>query len=151
MKKSILLIGAITVCIVLSLSGYVVGTITHNEVSREIRFGYQHSEQANRVDYPHVFTDVENQTIVDNLMMTYLHKEKIESANVNVEEPDLYMSVGSPKQSVILINARIWFSTDGAIVGERRGESWDEVAFYRMDERDARYIMDTIEYEESNQ
>ncbi|QST01134.1 hypothetical protein IMZ31_06110 [Pontibacillus sp. ALD_SL1] len=150
MKKSILIISTISVCIVLFLGGYVVGIITHNEVSREIRFGYQHSEQPNRVDYPHVFTDLENQTIIDNLMMTYLHKEKIESANVNVEKPDLYMSVGSPKQSVILISARIWFTPDGAIVGERRGENWDEVAFYKWDNRDARYIMDTINYEENN-
>ncbi|GGD09585.1 hypothetical protein [Pontibacillus salipaludis] len=146
MKKFILLTSVTAFGIMLFLGGYFVGINSPNEASREIRFGHQNSEHPNRVDDRYVFTDVENQTIIDTVMMIYVHKKPIENANVNEENPDLYMSVMSPRKSVGLIDARIWFTSDGAIIGERNGESWSEVEYYEMDESEAAYIKGIVEY-----
>jgi ABC-type oligopeptide transport system substrate-binding subunit len=146
--KSAKVISVIAFVIIIFLVGYVAGSINHNEASREIKIGYNNSDNPNRVDYNHIFTDTENQTIIDNFMMIYLHKEKITNVNLDVENPDIYISLMSPRQSVGLIDSRVWFTDEGAIIGERRGESWDRVEYYQIDESDANYIKENIDYQE---
>ncbi|UTW69522.1 hypothetical protein KHA80_22670 [Anaerobacillus sp. HL2] len=53
----------------------------------------------------------------------------------------------SPKQSVGLIDSRVWFTNEGAIIGQRNGESWDQVEYYKIDKSDANYIKGIIEYQ----
>jgi hypothetical protein len=146
--KSAKVISVTALVIIIFLGGYFAGSINNNEASREIKIGYNNSDNPNQVDYNHIFTDTENQTIIDNFMMIYLHKEKITNVNLDVENPDIYISLMSPRQSVGLIDSRVWFTDEGAIIGERRGESWDRVEYYQIDESDANYIKENIDHQE---
>lgn len=143
------IIGLIVVAIIRFIGGYFTGSMNNNEASREIRIGYKNIENPTQVDYHHVFKDNEEQSIVDNFLMIYLHKEKIENVNLDAETPDIYIKVTSPKRSVGLIDSRLWFTNEGAIIGQRSGESWEEVEYYRINIGDANYIKDNIDYQQS--
>ncbi|MEC2074875.1 hypothetical protein [Metabacillus fastidiosus] len=80
--------------------------------------------------------------------MIYLKKEKITNANPNIESPDIYIDVMSPKRDIGLIDSKIWFTNEGAIIGERNGESWDELEYYQIDKDDTDYIKEKINYKE---
>ncbi|WP_143525678.1 hypothetical protein [Salimicrobium flavidum] len=126
--------------------GYYAGSIGKEEVSIEVIFGYPSSENPDQVDYSHTFKNTEHQAIVDNLLMIYLNKEKVTSVDVDVNHPDIYMQVISPKRSTSLVDSRIWFTEAGPIIGQRDGGNWDNnIEYYRIDENDGRYIQEIIE------
>lgn len=128
------------------LGGYMTGKVNAGEASREIRIGYDNIENVGRIDIKKVITDIENQEVVDNFMMIYLTKEKILSPNL--ANPNVYISVISPKQFTGLIDSRLWFTDEGAVIGMRSGESWDQVDYFKINKNDANYIKEQIEYQE---
>lgn len=124
----------------------MTGKVNSNEASREIRIGYDNNENVGQIDIKKVITDTENQEIVDNLFMIYLNKES--TSNQNLEKPDVYISVISPKQFTSLIDSRLWFTNEGAIIGIRSGESWEQIDYFEINKNDANYIKEQIEYQE---
>lgn len=146
MRKTIKIIGVIAAALILLLGGYFAGSINNNEVSREIKIGYKNNENPNRIDFPKSFTDVENQPIIDNMLMIYLNKKKIANVNIDVENPDIYIKVISPREFVGLIDSKVWFTDEGAIIGEHHGEDWDKVKYFKVDESEANYIKEIIDY-----
>ncbi|MGG3928693.1 hypothetical protein ABET51_22320 [Metabacillus fastidiosus] len=147
--KWIKIISIIAIAIIIFLGGYFTGSINNNEASTEIRIGYKNSNNPDQIDYSTIFTNIENQDIVDNFIMIYLQKEKITNVNPDTENPDIYIDVISPKRSVGLIDSKVSFTNEGAIIGKRSGESWDEVEYYKIDKEDANYIKENIDYKES--
>lgn len=145
--KFVKVISIVVVAIIVFLGGYFAGSLSNNEVTKEIRIGYQNSDNSNRVDYHNVFTDTENPLIIERFLMIYINKEKIENVNLDLENPDIYIEVNNPKASVGLIDSRLWFTNEGAIIGRRTGKDWNQVNFYKIDESDANYIKETIKYE----
>ncbi|MCH1625410.1 hypothetical protein [Fredinandcohnia quinoae] len=142
------IISSIALIIIVFFVGYMTGKVNYNEPSREIRIGYDNKENTGQIDIEKVITDTENQSFVDNFIMIYLHKKQISYTNPNLDNPDVYIMVNSPKQSTGLIDSRLWFTNEGAIIGERSGESWDEVDYFEINNNDADYIKEQIEYEE---
>ncbi|GIN37199.1 hypothetical protein [Heyndrickxia oleronia] len=142
--KSLKIIYVIIVVIIIFLSGYFIGNIKNSKVSREIRIGHNHSDYPDRIDYQNVFTDVDNQEIIDNFLMIYLHKEKIENLYLEQDSPDIYIRVTSPKRALGLIDAKVWFTKEGAIIGERIAEGWEQTEYYSIDKDDADYIKKTV-------
>jgi len=65
-----------------------------------------------------------------------------------MENPDIFILVLNPKLSVGLIDSKVWFTNEGAIIAERSGESWDQVEYFKIDESDTNYIKGIIEYQE---
>ncbi|WP_338472892.1 hypothetical protein R4Z10_09290 [Niallia sp. XMNu-256] len=150
MKRTIKIIIVILIAILIFLGGYFTG-INNREALGEIRIGYQNSVNPNEIDYPTIFTDTKNPTIVHNFIMIYLQKEKIEKMEnvvIDVENPDIFILVLNPKLSVGLIDSRVWFTNEGAIIAERSGESWDQVEYFKIDEMDTNYIKEMIDYKE---
>ena len=147
MNKTVKLISVISVSMLIFLGGYFTG-INNREVTREIRVGYQNSANPNGIDYPTIFTDTKNQTIIDNLQMIYLHKEKIENVDIDIENPDIFIMMLNPKRSVGLIDSNVWFTNEGAMIAERIGESWEQVEYFIIDKSDANYIKEIIDYRE---
>nr|WP_259545597.1 hypothetical protein [Heyndrickxia oleronia] len=145
--KSLKIIYVIIVVVIIFLSGYFLGNIKNSKVSRKIRIGYNHSDYPDRIDYQNVFTDGDNQEIIDNFLMIYLQKEKIENLYLE-QNPDIYIRVTSPKRSVELIDSKVWFTKEGAIIGERIAEGWEQTEYYRIDEDDVDYIKKTVQYKE---
>ena len=128
------------------LGGYMTGKVKFNEASREIRIGYDNIENVGQVEIEKVITGTENQGKVDNFLMIYLDNEQI--SNTNLDKPDVHISVISPKQSTGLIDSRLWFTNDGAVIGIRSGESWDQVDYFQINNSDANYIKEQIDYQE---
>ena len=143
--KIISLIGLILLAF---FSGYLTGKVKFNEASREIRIGYDNLENIGQIDIKKVITDTENQRIVDNFLMIYLHKEQISNINVNLDKPNVHISVINPKESTGLISSRLWFTNEGAIIGVRSGESWDQVKYFEINIDKANYIKEQIGYQE---
>ena len=86
-------------------------------------------------------------TIIDNFIMIYLNAKESGDPNVDLEVPDMYMELNNPNAGIGLIDSKLWFVDDYAIVGIRAGESWDQVDFYELSDTDTKYIKEIVEYE----
>ncbi len=147
MRKTVKLIISLVIVGLIFLGGFFVGNISKAEIMKEIKIGYEDVENSSKVIYEKVFTDVENSTTIDNFIMIYLNAKEIENPNIDLENPDMYIELNNPNASVGLIHSKLWFVDDGAIIGKRAGESWDQIDFYKTDESDVEYIIETVEYE----
>jgi len=146
-SKTVKLIISLVIVGLIFLGGFFVGNISKAEIMKEIKIGYEDVENSSKVIYEKVFTDVENSTTIDNFIMIYLNAKEIENPNIDLENPDMYIELNNPNASVGLIHSKVWFVDDGAIIGKRAGESWDQIDFYKTDESDVEYIKETVEYE----
>ena len=117
------IISVIAAAVLIFISGYFTGGIINREPSRIIMFGYQNSNEPNRIDYRSIIKDTENQAFIGNFAMIYLQKEKVTNVSVDEENPDVFVHVLSPKQYVGLIEAKLWFTDAGATIAERAGET----------------------------
>ena len=126
----------------------MIGKVTSKEASREIIIGYDNTENVEQIDIEKIITDIESQAVVDSFLMIYFNKEKILDTNQDLGKPDVHISVMSPKQSSWLIDSRLWFTNEGAVIGIRSGESWDQVDYFEINKNDANYIKDQIESQE---
>ncbi|MFK8795855.1 hypothetical protein [Planococcus plakortidis] len=147
MSKRVKLIISLVIVGLIFLGGFFVGNISKAEIMKEIKIGYEDVENSSKVIYEKVFTDVENSTTIDNFIMIYLNAKEIENPNIDLENPDMYIELNNPNASVGLIDSKVWFVDDGAIIGKRAGESWNQIDFYKTDESDVEYIKETVEYE----
>lgn len=147
MSKTVKLIISLVIVGLIFLGGFFVGNISKAEIMKEIKIGYEDVENSSKVIYEKVFTDVENSTTIDNFIMIYLNAKEIENPNIDLENPDMYIELNNPNASVGLIHSKVWFVDDGAIIGKRAGESWDQIDFYKTDESDVEYMKETVEYE----
>lgn len=136
MKKGIIFI--IFASILFSV-GYLIGSKTTETVTKEVKIGIQNNKE--HVEYNKIFTDAQNLTVIDNILMIYLTSSPTENIEVNKNSPDLFIEINSPKQSTGLINSKMWFTNDGgAIIGLRSGESWKKVDYKRINQNEADYI-----------
>ncbi|WP_226669823.1 hypothetical protein [Metabacillus litoralis] len=127
------------------LVGFFTGKFTSNETTREIMIGYEHKEHLGQIDFKQRIKDSEDQAIVDNFMMIFMNKNKI-NIQEDLENPDVYLFIKSPKQSTLLIESKVWFTNKGAKIGIRSGETWDQVKYYNINESDAKYIREHIDF-----
>lgn len=131
--------------------GVLTGKYTFiEEVSREIRVGYQDGGNPEVIRFEKVVTNIEDQSAIDNIMMIYLNKEEIDSPDIDFNHPDVYISVMSPKQHTVLIDSRVWFHKEGAVIAERLGDSWEKVQYFSVSPQDAGYLKETIQYQSVN-
>ncbi|SDN61240.1 hypothetical protein [Alkalicoccus daliensis] len=128
-------------------SGYLLGSFQGTAVSKELRIGYQNSSHSGQIDYPYIFTDTKDDTVIDNFLMIYLYPDKVEEAEVNLENPDLYVLMLNPDRGIGMIDSRIWFQKEEAVIAERIGETWEEVEYFQVDKNTADYIKEVIEEE----
>ncbi|WP_341961841.1 hypothetical protein NM897_05415 [Planococcus maritimus] len=148
MSKTVKLIISLVIIGLIFLGGFFVGNISKAEIMKEIKIGYEDVENSSKVIYEKVFTDIENSTTIDNFIMIYLNAKEIENPDIDLENPDMYIELNNPNASVGLIDSKVWFVDDGAIIGKRAGESWDQIDFYKTDESDAEYIKEIVEFVE---
>ena len=148
MSKTVKLIIGLVIIGLIFLGGFFVGNISKAEIMKEIKIGYEDVENSSKVIYEKVFTDIENSTTIDNFIMIYLNAKEIENPDIDLENPDMYIELNNPNASVGLIDSKVWFVDDGAIIGKRAGESWDQIDFYKTDESDAEYIKEIVEFVE---
>lgn len=146
--KTVKSLSFITFILIVFAGGYFTGKVNSKEVSREIRIGYENIQHAGQIDFKKVFTDLENQNVIDNLMMIYLYKKETLTPPANPDKPDIYLSVLSPKQSTGLIDSKLWFTKEGAIIGVRSGVDWDEPNYFEINNDYANYLKEQIDYEE---
>lgn len=147
-SKTVKLIISLAIVGLIFFGGFFVGNISKAEIMKEIKIGYEGIENSSKVIYEKVFTDLENPTTIDNFIMIYLNAKEIEDPNIDLENPDMYIELNNPNASVGLIDSKLWFVDDGAIIGRRASESWDQIDFYKIDENDAEYIKEIVEYGE---
>ncbi|MGD6802778.1 hypothetical protein [Rossellomorea aquimaris] len=136
--------------LIIFIGGYLAGIyFSKEEVSREIRVGYQDRDRDDVIHFEKIIKNTENQGAVDNIMMIFMKREKIAAPDVNLEKPDIYLELLSPKQFTGLIDSRIWFRGDGAVIAERSGESWKDVIYYAIPKQGADYLKQIVEYDKN--
>ncbi|WP_404407089.1 hypothetical protein [Jeotgalibacillus malaysiensis] len=148
--KGMKILSTLVIAIAIFLAGYFTHKLTNEtvqEVSSEVQFSYQSPEQPEQIQVKQSYTNVEDQNVVDNIMMILMHK-KPSSEVMDVDQPDMYINVLSPKQHTGLVDARVWFTESGAVIGDRVGESWDQVEFFEVNEQDADYLKEQGGFEE---
>ena len=148
MSKTVKVISSLALIGLIFFGGFIAGNMSKAEIMKEIKVGYQDIEKSSNVMYKKVFTDTENPTVIDNVIMIYLNAKEIDNPNIDVEKPDMYIELNNPNASVRLIDSKIWFVGDDAIIGRRAGENWKQIDFYKIVKSDAEYIKETVEFEE---
>ncbi|MEO4054779.1 hypothetical protein [Solibacillus sp. CAU 1738] len=143
MKKNILYI--IITALLFFSGGFLIGKMTSETITREIKIGVENGENSGQVDYKKIITDAQNQVIIDNIMMIYLQSIPTENTEINMNRPDLFIEMSSPKQSTGLIDSKVWFTDEGAIIGNRASESWENVEYRSINQAAADYIKNLIE------
>lgn len=122
--------------------GFVAGTITSDDASYSVSIQEVSEEQPpDGVN----FNDVDDPAKMDSFLGLYLGKQSTDKVEVDLENPDYMIKLHSPKRSIGLLDARLWFTDEGAVIGERRGETWNQTTFYTITESDASYIQSIIE------
>ncbi|ANU17149.1 hypothetical protein BBI11_09025 [Planococcus maritimus] len=147
MSKTVKVFISLALIGLIFFGGFIVGNMSKAEIMKEIKIGYQDIEKSSNVIYEKVFTDIENPTIIDNFIMIYLNAKAIDDPNIDLEKPDMDIELTNPSASVSLIDSKVWFVGDDALIGRRAGESWDQIAFYKTDESDAKYIKEIVGYQ----
>ncbi|KIL51455.1 hypothetical protein KP77_09670 [Jeotgalibacillus alimentarius] len=144
-------IGFTVIAVLLFFGGYFTNQVLNPvEVSREVRIGYanDYAQDPGQIDIKKVYTDLEEQHVVDNTMMIFMNKQPVERAT-DADPADMYIWMLNPKDSTGLIEARVWFDGEGAVIGQRAGEGWDQVEYFSISEQDAAYLKEQGEFEES--
>jgi hypothetical protein len=126
--------------------GFLTGKMNSEEAGREILIGFNNERTAGQFDMAKVIKDTENQSAVDNFFMIYSSKERMTQDMKQVNKPDVHIKIISPKRSAVLIDSRMWFSSEGAVIGIRSGESWKRADYFTIGKRDAAYIKEQIDY-----
>ncbi|WHX24639.1 hypothetical protein QNH47_10585 [Virgibacillus halodenitrificans] len=123
------------------LIGYLIGKYQFNQPSREIVIAYEDENNSDIKIIKQTIKDTEKQHVIDNFFMIWMQKKPLEDTeSVGEGKPDFYIMVNSPKQSVRLINAQIWFTEDGAIIGEEVGGSEKQLKYFSIPKENANYI-----------
>lgn len=133
MKLRSVLVMAI-LSIMLFATGYITALFTNSQTSREIWLT-DHDETV-------IITNIADQSVVDNIIMIYLRKKQL-TANINeLGKPDMSIRVVSPREHTSLIDSKLQFVKDGAIISERAGESSSQVIYYSIDEASKNFIVE---------
>ncbi|MEH7613745.1 hypothetical protein [Gottfriedia acidiceleris] len=116
MKKFIKIGVILLLIIIIFCGGFISGKLTYNKPTREIRVGYETPHQEGVFEIRNVITDVNNQDKIDNIQQVLAFAKQINNEKFDLGKPNLHLFINSPKEGVLLIHAKIWFTRDGAIV-----------------------------------
>ncbi|MBK3496394.1 hypothetical protein JFL43_16315 [Viridibacillus sp. YIM B01967] len=142
-KKNIIF--TIVFALILFSAGYFTSKMTSETITREVKIGVESSKNDGQIDYKQIITDAQNQGVIDNFMMIYLNSKPIDHVDINKNHPDLFIEMNSPKQSTGLIDSKVWFTNNGAIIGKRSGESWEDIEYKSINQADADFIREQTE------
>lgn len=151
-KFIIVLISFIAVGLVFT-GGYFVGKVTNEEVLKKVSVSYEGTdENSRRVIYEETYTDLENPSVIDNIIMIRLTSEEIVDPNIDMDSPDMFLQLKSKlnRSNVYggLIDSQIWFVDDYAILGERVDENWEKVKFQKVEGYDVEYLKEIANYKQ---
>ncbi|MGE7837325.1 hypothetical protein [Viridibacillus arvi] len=142
-KKRILILSIFA--LLLFSAGYLTSKLTIETVTREVKIGVENNKNNGQINNKKVITDAQNQGIIDNFMMIYLQSKPVEHVEINKDHPDLFIEMNSPKQSTGLIDSKVWFTNNGAIIGIRSGESWEDIEYKSISQADADFIKEQMD------
>lgn len=134
----IIIFALLAICI--GGGGFLLGKTLYQKPNLEVRIGHPDTNYGNVLLTDKVFTDIGHSNITNNILMIFLYRTPIENSNVDVNKPDKSITINSLKENTGLIEAKIWFLSDKAIIGMRVGESWDKIEFSEIDQNSAQYI-----------
>ncbi|MGE7934917.1 hypothetical protein [Viridibacillus arvi] len=142
-KKRILFLSIFA--LLLFSAGYLTSKLTTETVTREVKIGVENNKNGGQINNKKMITDAQNQGVIDNFMMIYLQSKPVEHVEINKEHPDLFIEMNSPKQSTGLIDSKVWFTYNGAIIGIRSGESWEDIEYKSISQADADFIKEQMD------
>lgn len=136
---------AIIIVLIIFIGGYLTGKLTTHETTREIAFGFASKENTEQINYSKVITDAKHQDIIDNVMMIFMHRKPLQSQKADLGHPDTYLQMKSPKQSTSLINSKLWFTDEGAVIGLLNGGGSEQTEYFSINQEDADYLKEQID------
>ncbi|WP_026690269.1 hypothetical protein [Alteribacter aurantiacus] len=117
MKKSVFVVLVLLVMAGLFLGGVLTGKAVYENPTREILVGTT-DEEEEVTTFHQTYTDIEDQTVVDNLQQILLFSEQVEESEENIEggRSDVLFQVNSPKSFASLHSVKVWFEEDHSIL-----------------------------------
>ncbi|WP_088068914.1 hypothetical protein [Gottfriedia luciferensis] len=149
MKKLIIPI----LLIIIILEGYFLISSKNSEKnipSREIRIGYTYFHNPDQINFKKVITDFKNQNDVDFIESIFWGAETISNPNVNVKFPDVHLFINSPRQGTLILNARVWFNNEGAILATSADVNWHKVYFRKINKLESDYFKKVINFKQKS-
>ncbi|WP_027954528.1 hypothetical protein [Halobacillus kuroshimensis] len=86
----------------------------------------------------------EHQAELDTMLNILLHQKPMEGASVDMENPDVTLKLISPERSIGILDARVWFEEDRAVLGIRSGQTWNSIRFSELSQNEASYIRSIV-------
>ncbi|WP_129692433.1 hypothetical protein [Gottfriedia acidiceleris] len=116
MNKFIKIIVLFLLITIIFSGGFISGKLLYNKPTREIKVGYEKSDQQGVIEIRNVITDVNNQDKIDYIQQVLTFAKQINSKKLDLGKPDLHLIINSPKEGIRLTETQIWFTDDGAII-----------------------------------
>ncbi|SFJ29250.1 hypothetical protein SAMN04487936_101556 [Halobacillus dabanensis] len=126
---------------VIFAGGYVVGIITSDDPSLIVTI---QAESGKTPPAGTVITDTEDMASMDSLLGILLRKESADKVSVDKENPDASLKVLSQERSIGLADYQVWYTEEGAVLGEQQGNAAGNFRYYSITERDRDYIRSLI-------
>lgn len=126
---------------VIFAGGYVVGIITSDDPSLIVTIQEESGETPPEGT---VITDTEDMANMDSLLGILLRKESADKVSVDKENPDASLKILSQERSIGLADYQVWYTEEGAVLGEQQGSAGGNFTFYTITDRDRDYIQSLI-------
>ncbi|WP_053219280.1 hypothetical protein [Virgibacillus senegalensis] len=131
-------LAAVVVLMLVFVIGYLSGYAGGQETSdgRSLLIG-KPENNTEKVEYSVRYTDKKSSEVIDRFLMIYSQSEPTFPENIDQSSPDIVLSLNNDSRSVRLLDVRLWFSDNSAIIGHKRSSSWH---FRKITKQDTDYL-----------
>lgn len=128
-------------------------TYARNTSYRSIIIGEPSDEIEDQIDILYEINDKsEADFLIINDFIAMFIGESVEPVSVDQDHPDLYIWLNSktPTMNYRVLSFKIWFTSDGGIIGNRKGMTWDDVNYNIITKDQAEYIKEFLRQNSSS-
>ncbi|MFB7142257.1 hypothetical protein ACFCYN_21760 [Gottfriedia sp. NPDC056225] len=140
MNKFIKFGGFLLLITIVFSGGFICGKLLYNKPTREIQVGYEETGQQGVIEIRNVINDVNNQDKIDFIQQMLTFAKQINVNKKDLGKSDVHLFINSPKQGIRLMEIRIWFTDDGAII--------DMGDYRKIDQSEAKMLKKMLGYKE---
>jgi len=145
MKKAIILFSLVMILITSFTTVFIYKKVQKTIPSRQIQIGHMISNNMDQIEFEKVITDEENQNAVDYLEGIFWGSNRTTNQNVDLNHPDAFLFINSPRQGTRILNSMIWFTDHGVVIGVYNGDN--KMEFRKLELSEVEYFKKIISYQ----